>query len=65
MIEGHRCPGERATIALMEEAVDLLSRATHYRVPAQDLRVGLRRFPAKPESGFVIEAVRAAEARAL
>lgn len=58
LIDGHRCPGDRATIALMEEAVDLLCRATHYVVPPQDLRVSLRRFPAKPESGFVIESVR-------
>lgn len=65
LIDGHRCPGERATIALMEEAVDLLSRATHYGVPPQDLRVSLRRFPAKPESGFVIEAVRQAGPRAV
>jgi fatty-acid peroxygenase len=51
-------------MALMEEAVDLLSRATYYEVPPQDLRVSLRRFPAKPESGFVIEAVRQAAPRA-
>lgn len=60
LIEGHRCPGERATIELMEEAVDLLTRGTDYDVPPQDLRVSLRRFPATPESGFVIEAVRPA-----
>ncbi|TQL47413.1 fatty-acid peroxygenase [Homoserinimonas aerilata] len=63
LIDGHRCPGERATIELMEEAVHLLSRATHYAVPPQDLRVSLRRFPALPESGFVMDAVGPAVSR--
>ena len=52
---GHRCPGERATIALMEEAVIQLTQHTNYSVPEQDLSVSLRKFPAKPASGFVIE----------
>ncbi len=55
---GHRCPGEQATIDLMEQAVVLLA-TTHYRVPEQDLRVSLRHFPALPESGFIMEGVRA------
>ncbi|MBB4658186.1 cytochrome P450 [Parvularcula dongshanensis] len=50
----HRCPGERATVALTEAAVRRLL-ATDYAVPEQDLRVPLHRFPAVPRSGFVLE----------
>ena len=50
---GHRCPGEWLTIALIQEAVRLLSR-TRYRVPEQDLTVSLSTMPALPASGFVI-----------
>jgi fatty-acid peroxygenase len=51
---GHRCAGERATIELMMEAVRLFTRETDYTVPDQDLRVSLKRFPALPESGFLM-----------
>jgi fatty-acid peroxygenase len=51
---GHRCPGERATIELMMEAIRLLTRETKYTVPEQDLRISLKRFPAIPESRFVM-----------
>jgi len=51
---GHRCPGEPATVRLLEEAVRLLTRETRYRVPHQDLGVDLRRFPTQPASGFVM-----------
>ncbi|HEX2527986.1 MAG TPA: cytochrome P450 [Geminicoccus sp.] len=53
--DDHRCPGEWITIALMKEAVKLLSQGTQYDVPAQDLTVRLNRIPALPESGFIIE----------
>lgn len=55
--DDHRCPGEPATIALMEEAVRQLTRRMHYRVPAQDLTIDLRRMPALPRDGFVIREV--------
>lgn len=51
---GHRCPGERATIRLMCEAVGILVSQTRYRVPAQNLDISLRTFPAAPKSGFVM-----------
>ncbi|MCW4385872.1 cytochrome P450 [Salinibacterium sp. SYSU T00001] len=54
---GHRCPGERATIELMVRAARCLSRDIRYSIPEQDLRISLQRFPAIPESGFVIEDV--------
>lgn len=54
----HRCAGEWATIALMESAARLLTRAVRYDVPRQDLRVSLSRMPAGPASGFVLTDVR-------
>jgi fatty-acid peroxygenase len=56
---GHRCAGEATTIALMRQAVVRLARHLDWEVPEQDLRVSLRRVPAKPASGLVLERVRA------
>ncbi len=56
--EDHRCPGEPATIALLEAATSALARSVVYEVPNQDLRVSLRRFPALPESGFIVRGLR-------
>lgn len=50
----HRCPGERATIELMRVAVQCLAH-TDFDVPRQNLRVSLRRFPALPRSGFIMD----------
>ena len=55
---GHRCPGEGATVALMSLAVQLLLHETHYRLPPQDLRLDMRRLPAMPMGGFVVEQLR-------
>jgi len=55
---GHRCPGERATLALMKRAVALLTGAMRYAVPPQDTSVDLARIPARPRSGLVIRGVR-------
>ncbi|HWR84658.1 MAG TPA: cytochrome P450 [Rhodoglobus sp.] len=56
--DGHRCPGEEPTVDLLAESVRLLTRGMRYTVPPQDLRVSLRRFPAIPQSGFVMTDVR-------
>lgn len=56
----HRCAGEWTTIALMEQAADVLGRRIAYDVPEQDLRVDYRRLPALPKSGFGIRGVRLA-----
>ncbi|GAA1351782.1 cytochrome P450 [Saccharothrix algeriensis] len=50
---GHRCPGETATIGLLETLATRLAGAD-YEVPDQDLTISLRRMPALVESGFVI-----------
>ncbi|NYH80309.1 fatty-acid peroxygenase [Actinopolyspora biskrensis] len=52
----HRCPGEDATRALLRALVPRLARL-EYEVPEQDLTISLRRLPARPRSGFVIESV--------
>lgn len=55
---GHRCPGEPATVALLTEAVRLLTAETEYAVPDQDLRIRLARLPTLPASRFVVTNVR-------
>ncbi|MFI2645432.1 cytochrome P450 [Streptomyces sp. NPDC018610] len=59
---GHRCPGEGVTLGLLETLAIRLARL-RYDVPEQDLRIPLRRVPARPRSGFVITGVRAPEHR--
>lgn len=54
----HRCAGEWLTIELMQQACRVLTRDVDYAVPPQDLRVPLRRIPARPNSGLVISEVR-------
>ena len=54
-LEGHRCPGEWMTIALMKQAVRFLARDLDYAVPEQDLSVDLARIPAIPASRFVMD----------
>jgi fatty-acid peroxygenase len=56
--DNHRCPGEWITIELMKRAVHLLTTATSYDVPEQDLSVDLSRMPTAPKSRFVIRNVR-------
>jgi fatty-acid peroxygenase len=56
-LDDHRCAGEPVTIDIMRAAVLALAQRIRYEVPEQDLRVSLRRFPAGPASGFVIDAV--------
>jgi fatty-acid peroxygenase len=53
----HRCPGEDVTVALLMALSTRLS-LLEYEVPEQDLRIPLRRIPARPLSGFVIAGVR-------
>lgn len=53
-LANHRCPGEPLTIAVMKQAVRLLTTGMTYDVPAQDLKIDLTRMPAQPKSGFVM-----------
>ncbi len=59
-VEGHRCPGEWLTIAVMKQAVRFLARELGYKVPEQDLSVDLGRMPALPASRFVMREPRLA-----
>ncbi|MGW7067009.1 cytochrome P450 [Streptomyces sp. NPDC054855] len=55
--EGHRCPGEDITLAVLSTLLPRLARL-EYDIPDQDLRIPLNRMPTKPRSGFVITAAR-------
>ncbi|MGW7264527.1 cytochrome P450 [Streptomyces sp. NPDC054842] len=61
---GHRCPGEGMTIGLLE-ALALRLADLDYSVPDQDLRISLRRIPARVRSGFVVRDVQAPSKRRL
>lgn len=54
-LNGHRCPGEPATVELVKAALRLLAGEAHYRVPRQQLHISLSRMPAQPASGMVLE----------
>jgi fatty-acid peroxygenase len=51
---GHRCPGEQITVALLSALAVRLARLS-FDVPDQDLSISLRRIPAKPASGVVLQ----------
>lgn len=55
---GHRCPGERVTVGLLESLAVRLARL-ECTVPEQDLRIPLHRIPTRPVSGFAVTGVRA------
>lgn len=59
---GHRCPGEGVALGLLESLAVRLA-GLEYEVPAQDLRIPLRRIPTRPRDGFVMSGVRAPEHR--
>jgi len=54
----HRCPGEWITVALMKQALHLLTTAISYQVPPQDLAVKVTQMPTLPTSAFIISDVR-------
>ncbi|MFC3384672.1 cytochrome P450 [Couchioplanes azureus] len=47
---GHRCPGEKITMAVLGTLVQRLARLDHY-LPPQDLSIDLSRMPARVASG--------------
>ncbi|GGO33368.1 cytochrome P450 [Deinococcus humi] len=56
--QGHRCAGEWITIDLVQNALHFLTDELEYTVPVQNLRMSLRRFPARPASRLVLSQVR-------
>jgi fatty-acid peroxygenase len=54
-LASHRCPGELATVDLLVEALQQLTQGPDYTVPEQDLRISLRRIPAEPEDGMILQ----------
>lgn len=57
--DGHRCPGEAITVALTALAARLLAREVSYTVPEPEPGVDMTAFPALPESGLVLDGIRA------
>ncbi len=55
---GHRCPASASPSASLESLAVRLARPD-CTVPAQELRIPLRRIPTRPRSGFVVTGVRA------
>jgi fatty-acid peroxygenase len=51
---GHRCPGEKITVALLSALSVRLARL-EVTVPPQDLEISLRRIPARPASGVLLD----------
>lgn len=56
--DGHRCASEQAVLSLMKTGAYFLATRMDYEVPDQDLRVSLRRMPARPADGFIVRQVR-------
>ncbi|WP_159947359.1 cytochrome P450 [Rhizobium sp. 18065] len=57
--DGHRCPGEEATLSIIKEGVRLLTTAIDYDMPTeQDVSVSLSDMPCRPKDGVVISGVR-------
>ncbi|WP_328466091.1 cytochrome P450 [Actinoplanes sp. NBC_00393] len=50
---GHRCPGEKLTIALLGTLVQRLARLDYY-LPPQNTDIDLSRIPARPRSGIEV-----------
>jgi fatty-acid peroxygenase len=57
---GHRCAGEWITIALLRQAVRMLTQAISFDVPEQDMSFSLARMPTYPRSGVCLANVRQA-----
>ena len=51
---GHRCPGEQITVALLSALAVRLAQLDA-DVPEQDVSISLRRIPAKPADGVVLQ----------
>jgi fatty-acid peroxygenase len=56
---GHRCAGEWLTIEALRQAALVLTQRISYELPPQDFRYSLSRVPTRPNSGVILERVRA------
>ena len=57
---GHRCPGEDVVLTMIAVATRVLAGLA-ITLPAQDLRMDLRRVPTRPRSGVVLQPLAGAE----
>lgn len=55
---GHRCPGEWATIRIMESVLDLLANGLEYELPQQDLSYSMVEMPSLPKSRIILNQIR-------
>lgn len=55
---GHRCPGEKITIALTRTALRFLTGEVRYSIPEPYLKIDLSRMPAMPENGIELSNIR-------
>lgn len=54
----HRCPGEGATVEIMEASLDFLVNKMEYKVPAQELTYSLVKMPTLPGDGFIMSNIK-------
>ncbi|MGP4060718.1 cytochrome P450 [Halobacillus sp. H74] len=55
--KGHRCPGEWATIEVLQASFRYMTKHLGYEVPKQDYSYSLKKMPALPKSGFIMKNV--------
>lgn len=54
----HRCPGEMATVEILQASLDFLVNKIVYKVPAQELNYSLAKMPTLPGDGFIMSNIR-------
>lgn len=57
-IKGHRCVGERITMAMMNMALDVLVNKVSYELPPQDLSYSMSKIPTLPASGVIMKHIK-------
>lgn len=57
-IKGHRCVGERITMAMMDIALDVLTKKISYELPPQDLSYSMCSIPTLPKSGVIMRNIK-------
>lgn len=55
--KGHRCPGEWATLEVLQASFRFMTRHLNYTLPKQDYSYSLRKIPSLPKSGFIMKQV--------
>jgi fatty-acid peroxygenase len=53
-LNGHRCPGEWATIEIMKQIVQFLVKDINYFVPEQNMQLNMKQIPASIDTGMIL-----------